>query len=293
MVGTHTPPALRRLLVAASDMCRPVACSAHEPLADPKPAAYVWCGASARPPDTAPYAAWVARIDDLERPVAREATVLLSQTAALADLVGEAFVYVPADTLPAESRPTLPFARRRLRHARGLPEVVVARGDGECWYWGDAPDPLDADLADTAAGCASAVVASGPALARALAWAAPTATDPVSAGELGAVDGTHLLVVADPADRLRHAHRLALDDATAARLGWSGYLLVRARRDVHHAAWTMLTRLGLPTRALDGALAPLEHHLDALGTPAYAPVRLRARSRTAPLPAHMPPEGAH
>jgi hypothetical protein len=286
LVGTHTPPALRRLLVAAADMCRPVACSAHEPVAAE---AYLWCGASARPPAGAPYAAWVSRVGDLESPVVRGATVLLSDTAALAGLVGDAFVYVPAEVLDPQARPTPPFVRRRLRGARGLPETVVGRGDGDCWYWGEAP--ADADLAGTVAGCASAVVAHGPALALALAWAAPTVTDPVSAGELGAVDGVHALVVADPAERHEHALRLAVDDATAARLGWAGYLLVRSRCDVHHAAWTLLTRLGVPTRAVDGALAPLEYALDALGTPAYAQVRVRARARTAPLPAHAPPEG--
>ncbi|HEX5493179.1 MAG TPA: hypothetical protein VFX70_01215, partial [Mycobacteriales bacterium] len=156
------------------------------------------------------------------------------------------------------------------------------------WYWNGSAEALPADLVGTAAGSASAVVATGSALRTALAWAAPTITDPHSAAALHAVDGVHLLVAARASARLRMAQALAGDDAWAARLGWAGRLLARDRVDVRHAAWTLLTRLGLPTHPLAGSLAGLEHELDLLGTPEYSPVRARARDLTRPLPRRSP-----
>ncbi|HEY9474155.1 MAG TPA: hypothetical protein VIS06_09930, partial [Mycobacteriales bacterium] len=85
---------------------------------------------------------------------------------------------------------------------------------------------------------------------------------------------------------------LARDDTLAARLGRAGRLLARDRIDARHAAWTMLTSLGLPTHPLAGSLAALEHELDALGTPESSPARGAARSCVAPLPSRLPADGA-
>lgn len=293
MVGMRTPRPLRSLLVAASDRCRPVVCSALEPLPDPPPDAYLWCDGSARPPGHACHAAWVRARADLRHPVAASAAALLCETPEALDAAGERGVFVPETIGAGDARPMTPFVRRRLRAARGLPDRVIARADGDAWYWDDSTVTLPADLVGTAAGTASAVVATGSALHTALAWAAPTVTDPHSAATLHAVHGVHVLIGPDPSGRMRMAQHLAGDDALAARLGWSGRLLARDRVDARHAAWTMLAMLGLPTHPLAGSLATLEHELDLLGTPEHSPVRLRARALTDPLPRRLPAEGAH
>lgn len=296
MVGMDTPPLLRGLLLAASDRCRPIACSAVEPTPEPAPPAYLWCDSSARPPDGTPYAAWVGDADALHNPVVAEATVLLCASMPLLEevreVVGDRALFVPSTNVDPDARPMTPFVRRRLRAERRLPADAIARGTGTVWYWCDAPEPLSDDLIATAAGAAAAVVASGPALATALLWAAPVATDPVSARRLGAVDGEHVLIARDPHTRLARARDLAADDATAARLGSAGRLLARERVDVAHAAWSMLARLGLPTHPLAGRRATLEHQLDLLGTPEYSSVRTRLRALVDPLPGHLSVEGA-
>jgi hypothetical protein len=293
MVGMHSPPALRSLLVTAANRCRPVACSVLEPPPEPAPAGYLWCGSSAHPPEQVPHAAWIGDPADVHHPVARTAAVLLCETTEAADTAGPRGVFVPESIGHSDARPVTPFVRRRLRAARGLPEPVVARAEDGRWYWGDSPVALPADLVDTAAGTASAVVATGPGLLVALAWAAPTVTDPGSAAALRAVDGVHLLVGSDPDERLRQARLLATDDAVAARLGRAGRLLARERIDCRHAAWVMLTGLGMPTHPLAGGLAALDHELDALGTPEGSPVRAAARACAAPLPSRLPAEGVH
>lgn len=291
MVGMDTPPALRSLLVAASDRCRPVACSAGEPDPDPMPAAYVWCGSSARPPRGIPYAAWLNTPADLELAVVRDAAVVLCPTVPLLAVADERGLFVPAAPFDGVVHPLLPFLRRRLRQARGLPDVAIAVADGQTWYWDEPPHPLPADLVDTAAGVASAVVATGSALTRALVWAAPTVTDPDSAALVGAVDGVHVLVGAEPDARRDAARMLAGDDESAARLAQAGRLLGRDRVNLGHAARTMLARLGLPAHPLAGALSGLEDELDTLTIPEYSPFRLRTRMHVAPLPRRLPDEG--
>lgn len=292
MVGMRTPPALRALLVAAADRCRPVVCPSVEPLPDPPPAAFLWCASSASPPGQARHAAWVGTLTDLNHPVVRAAEVLLCETYDVLDAAGGRGVYVPDMPRGDDARPMTPFVRRRLRTARGLPDVVIARSEDDTWYWNDSPVALPADLVPTAAGSASAVVATGSGLPTALAWAAPTVTDPDSAASLHAVDGVHVLVAADPEERMRQARLLAGDDRLAARLGRAGRLMVLDRTDARHAAWTMLASLGLPTHPLAGSMSTLEHALDVLGTPEYSPVRLGARALADPLPRRPSVEGA-
>jgi hypothetical protein len=310
LVGMRAPPLLRALLVAATDWCYPVACSALEPAPTPSPAAYLWCGGSTRLPAGARYAAWVHHPRDLDHPVARDARVLLCDTVAAAERAGDLGVFVPSIVVDPQARPMLPFARRRLRQARGLPGTVVVRNEADRWYWGECPDPLDRDpldpdpldpgpvdpdpldpdpldpdLVGTALGCASAVVATTPTgLAAALAWAAAIVTDQRSAAELGARDQEHALVGSGPTARRALAQDLAADDTRAAHLGWSGWLLARRRADIRHSAWTMTRRLGMAAHPAAGRLNRLEDELDLLGTPRPSSTRARAASFVAPLP---------
>src|SRR6266568_2170613 len=138
MIGTDPPPVLRALLVAAADRCFPVTCSVVEPLPTPVPVAYLWCGGSARPPAGAPYAAWAGHPGDLEHPVVRGAVAQLTDTPHVVELAGDRGVFVPAIVVAPQARPVSPFVRRRLRRARGLADVALARSEDENWYWADS-----------------------------------------------------------------------------------------------------------------------------------------------------------
>jgi hypothetical protein len=125
------------------------------------------------------------------------------------------------------------------------------------------------------------VVATADDLWTALAWAAPTVTDPATARRFALVPGEDVLVDGDPAARRRLAAALADDDVQAARLARKGWQAARARRPEVVAA-NLCRRLGIdpPARSTSGLTAAL----DELGTPADSLVRRRARAATATLP---------
>jgi hypothetical protein len=291
LVGVEPPEALRRVLREVADRVRLV--DGLRPADDgPAPQTFLWYADPTRPPAGSVYAVWVSQAADLETDLASSAAVLLTDQPAVATLAGPAALLVPADRpLAAPARPILPFVRRRLRHARGLPATVIARGDGLSWYWqvgdpngGGTPDPLPPELADTAAATASAVVATGPALLTALAWGSPTVTDPGSAAQVGAVDGVHVVVVADPDRRHAAALDLAADDARSARIAWQGRQLVERRHDLHWTARELLRRLDLPQHPAGRLGGVARDRLEELDTPPDSPARWRIESLVAALP---------
>lgn len=291
LLGVQTPKPLRSLLVAMSDRCRPVTCSAIEATPHPPPVAYLWCGSTTPPPADVPYGAWVCEPGDLTGPIADNATVLLCETWQLAESAGARGLMIPPQQWNRETQPMLPFIRRRLRQVRGLGETTLATGNESGWNWDQDPELLPEDLVDTAAGSAAAVIATGPALGVSLGWAAPTVTDPGSAAAIGAIDGTHVLVAPDHDRRVKLASDLAKNEALSARLSWAGWLLHRSQTDVKFAADEVLRRLGIAAHPVAGMLATLEDQFDVLGTPPDAHARWRLQSLVASLPGHPHPEG--
>jgi hypothetical protein len=300
LVGVEPPDALRRLLREVADRVRLV--DGLRPADDgPAPHAFLWYADPTEPPAGSANAVWVSRPEDLDAGIVGTAAVLLSDQPVVADLAGPHALLVPPDLAAPARRPILPFVRRRLRHARGLPATVIVRGDGSTWTWqaGDAPghgdsadpapadaaDPVPAELADTATAVASAVIATGPALLTALAWGSPTVTDPASAAQVGATDRVHVVVVADPERRRAAALGLAADDALAAHLGWQGRLLVERRHDLRWTARETLRRLGLRQHPAGGQGGVARDRLEELNTPPDSPARWRIESLVA-LPGH-------
>jgi glycosyltransferase involved in cell wall biosynthesis len=172
--------------------------------------------------------------------------------------------------------------RRRLRWARGLPEAAVLEQAEDGWRWPGRADPLADDLVPTAMACASAVAVTEPArLLEAMAWGAPTVSDPASARRVGAVAGTHVLVGADADERRRLATELAADQALASRLSWAGRRLVEWRHDAGRAAMRLVELLGLRPTLPEGAFAPARLQLGLLGTPSDANITSRFAEATA------------
>ena len=292
LVGVEPPEALRRLLSEVADRVRLV--DGLRPADDgPAPRAFLWYDDPTPPPPGSAHAVWVSRTEELDSGPAGSATLLLCDQPAIAEMAGPRALLVPPERPVPVGRPILPFVRRRLRHARGLPATVIARGDAVQWTWqpGDAAEPREAEslppeLADTAAAVASAVIATGPALLTALAWASPTVTDPSSAAQVGAVDGVHVVVVADPDRRHAAALDLAADDAVAARVAWRGRRLVEERHDLRWTARELLRRLDLPQHPAGGLGGVARDRLEELDTPSDSPARWRIESLITALPGH-------
>lgn len=150
-----------------------------------------------------------------------------------------------------EYPPMAPVIRSRWRARLGLPQEMVVNAS-------EVPD----HLLPTALALASVVVATGPRLVEALAWAAPCVTDVASAAAVGAQNGD-VAVGADPAD-------IAGDHARAAALSAAGRRLAERRLDRHAAARKVAAALGLLTPA-----GPAQRVLDDFYTPAFSAVRRR------------------
>jgi hypothetical protein len=172
-----------------------------------------------------------------------------------------------------EARPYAPYPRDRIRRARGLPEAVVGEvGAGELVWDSSVVDPK---FRSTILVTASAVVADRSAVVEALAYGAPTVTDPATAAAIGAVPGEHLLVGSDVEQRRALAAGLALDMATAARLSWAGRRLFEEAFSVTHLIRRVERAAVRPAGPADRIAAVL----DDLGTPTEAPIRRRATER--------------
>jgi hypothetical protein len=129
------------------------------------------------------------------------------------------------------------------------------------------------------------VVVDRTAVLAALAYGAPTVTDPATATEIGAVADRHLLVGADAEERRSLAAALAADMATAARLSWAGRRLFEESFSVTH----LLRRVERAALRPHGPADRISRVLDDLGTPGDAPIRGRAAHRlTLPRPSGAP-----
>lgn len=265
-----SPPAFVSLVRALAAWCRPQAAAP----ADGSPVA--WLASSPDCPGLAdvaatgrPYAVWV---DDSD---AREQAAGLSPSPRVLvtgdpEVTG-ASVLFPRDGVDLRAYvPFAPVIRGRWRSRLGLPAtlVVTARGDG--------PASLPDDLLPTAMALASVVVATGPRLAEALAWASPCVTDAVSAGALGAGDDDVVIGATAALERL--AVEVAADDGRAAALSGAGRRLVERRADHHRPARRVAEALGLVGRGAHVASRSTGRVLDALGTPAASRLRPRVES---------------
>jgi hypothetical protein len=273
------PETLVPLLVALYRWCVP---STIEPGA-PEPAAVMATVSSARRvPPGRPLALWVASAAEATSAEAGRAAAIVAADPATVEAAGERGVLAATGSHAADRAPVSPFVRRRMRWARGLPEVAVLEQDGGGWRFTGLDDPVADDLVTTAMACASAVAVAEPArLLEAMAWAAPCVSDPGSAEPAGAVDGTHVLVAADPAERRRLAADLAADQSLAARLSWAGRRLVERRHDASRAAMRLVELLGLRPTLPGGAFAQARLQLGLLGTPTDATIAARFAEATA------------
>jgi hypothetical protein len=272
------PPSLVPLLAALFRWCVPATLDAA---AGPPAAVLTTAASVGRVPDGPPVALWAASVEEAGSAAAGRAAAIVSDQPPVVDAAGDRGVLAPAGDHAAGRRPVSPFVRERLRRARGLPEVALLEQADRGWRFTDRPDPLDDDLVATAMGCASAVAVREPArLLEALAWGAPCASHPDAADQVGAVAGTHLLVAAGPAERLRLAGALAADPDLAAQLSWAGRRLVETRHDAASAAVRLAGLLRLRPSLPEGALATARLQLSLLGTPTDAKIAHRFTAAT-------------
>lgn len=238
----------------------------------------------------APVAVWIADEADVARPLAQHATVLITDSAELAEVAGARGVLV-GNRAVGHAVPVSPWVRSRVRAARGLPDVLVVRLSAEerLRYVGVAAADLERvqtvelphEALPSACAAASAVIATEPhALYSALSWAAPTVTDPLTAAALGVRDGVETVVAAGRESQLAAARDLAGDVRRAGAMGWAGRLFAE-RRDPEFAARAVLGRLF--GKVDTDARTILRDTLDELNTPTDAAIRSRAAAFTAVL----------
>ena len=272
--------ALVPLLVALFRWCVP---ATLDPATDRPAALLAVPAALGRAPQGLPTALWVGA-GEADAAAAAGAAAIVSDEPAVVAAAGPRGVLATGERHARGRRPVSPFVRERLRRFRGLPPVAVLEQAEDGWRWPGLPEPLGPDLAETALACASAVVVTEPAaLLAALAWAAPCVTDAAAAAEAGAVDGEHLLVGADAAERRARGAALAADAALASQLSWAGRRLVERRHDTDCAALRLAELLALRPSLPERALAPARLQLDLLGTPADARIRERFAAAIARL----------
>jgi hypothetical protein len=255
------PAALAPLLAALSTHCRPVA-----EVGRGATAALLAAPGLPRPPG-ARCAVWVRAVEGLGE-IGPDDVVLATDAAVLRRAGRRAHV-VPRSGAAAGAAPVTPFVRRRLRAARGLPEVAVVVADQRGWTW--SGQPLADTRRDTALGLASAGALTDPAaVVRALAWGLPTVVpDHATAVALGVRAGDQVLVGADPAPAIA---RLVADDRLATGLSGRGQQWAHLHHDPPASAAALAGRLGLVGPGPVGVSSAL---LDELGTPAGARIRER------------------
>ena len=282
-VGAPAPMALRRLLEAlAMDHELRDATTAG------RPDAAIWHDDPVDPPEGVPVAAWMSGPQALSHPVLRRAGALLTDQERLRDVDPRVVVLLEREPGVPVARPVSPFVRRRLRRGRDLGSAPVGWGSELGWSWAPALGAngveVDGEAAQASIACAAAVIAVGTAVVPALAWAAPTVTDPASAVALGARHEEQVLIGADGQARESQAQRLICDDRLAARLGWAGRLLYERRCTQVDAVRRVLSALALGSTTDLGVRGGLEARLGELGTPGDARVRDRVATMTAGFP---------
>jgi glycosyltransferase involved in cell wall biosynthesis len=273
------PETLVPLLVALYRWCVPSTIEA----AAPEPAAVMaTVSSAARVPAGRPLALWVGSAAEAGSAAAGRAAAIVADDPAIVDAVGDRGVLAPTGNHAAGRAVVSPFVRRRVRWARGLPEVAVLEQGDDGWRWPGVAQPLADDLVPTAMACASAVAVAEPArLLEAMAWGAPCVSGPEAARQVGAAADTHVLVDADPARRRRLADELAADRSLASRLSWAGRRLVERRHDAGRAAMALVELLGLRPTLPEGAFASARLQLSLLGTPSGATIAGRFAEATA------------
>jgi hypothetical protein len=219
---------------------------------------------------------WADSVDQLELPSVQSADVVISADPEVLTASGRRGLFPGDGQAALLGTPMGPVVRSRLRAARGLPALAVVEYSPPHWLWEQRSTPLEPDLIDTALGCASAVIATGNGLLRALAWGAPSVTDEDTAIEFGATCGVEVVVADTPEERRRQAHQLAEDPVRAARLSWAGRMLIERRHDSRLAAAALIRRLGLGAASSLSGHLPLALRLSELGTPAGSDVVARA-----------------
>jgi hypothetical protein len=273
------PASLAPLLAAMYRWCVP---AAIDPAAGEPAAVVATVGSAGRVPEGRPMALWARSLEEAGSEVAARAAAIVADEPAVVDAAGARGVLAPASDHVRGRRPVSPFVRERLRRARGLPEVAVLEQADDGWRWPDLPDPLADDLIETAMACASAVAVREPApLLAALAWGAPCVSAPDAAAQVGAVEGTHVLVGQEAGERRELAARLSLEPELASRLGWAGRRLVETRHDAVRAAMRLAELLGLRPSPPEGATASARLQLGLLGASNDAKIARRFAEATA------------
>jgi hypothetical protein len=277
-VGTEVPASLATVLSAVSAWADVVAASVQEPLPEGMRAHLYTSDVLPRRP-VAPYAVW--RVPG-GKPVDTPGVVVLGEAGTPETAPGDLTVCLLP--WPEHSRLLLPFTRSRYRLLRDLPEtlVAVATPGGVTWSSGGTPRRAPEGTWPTLAALASAVVARGDLVWDALAWGAPTVTDPETAQRLSLTPDEHVLVADDPTERRSLSLALASDECRAAGLGRRGWSATRVRRP-ERVAQELCRRLGLTPPEVHGP-SGLRDALDALGAPHDSLIRRRAREAVAPLP---------
>jgi hypothetical protein len=143
-----------------------------------------------------------------------------------------------------------PFVRQRWRKRLGFPEV---------WLHVPAENNMPVHLNATALALASAAVVPADSLLLSLSLGTPSITDEAAASELGAEDGTHLML-ATPEEAVDLAQAVAGDSRLAAKLSWSGRRLVEAKYDSTRILGGLAKKLGL----VGEPVSPLERLADSL-----------------------------
>jgi hypothetical protein len=270
---------LAPLLAAMYRWCVP---AAIDPAAGEPAAVVATVSSAGRVPEGRPMALWTRSVEEARSQVAALAAAIVSDEPSVVDAAGGRGVLATAGDHACGRRPVSPFVRERLRRARDLPEVAVLEQADDGWRWPGLPDPLADDLVETAMACASAVAVREPArLLAALAWGAPCVCTPDAAAQVGAVDGTHLLVAQEAGERPELAARLSLKPGLASRLGWAGRRLVEARHDAARAAMRLAELLRLRPSLPEGATASARLQLSLLGAPNDAKIASRFAEATA------------
>ena len=271
-----SPPAFVALVHALGAWC-----GARAALAD-HASPVAWLASSPACPGLArvattgrPYAVWVDDRQAMERAAALTPSPRIVVTAdpVLAAVDGRTSLFPEHGLDLRDYRPIAPVIRGRWRSRLGLPPTLIVTA------FAGSPGVLPQDLLPTALALASVVVATGPHLAEALAWAAPCVTDARSAAALGAGRGD--VVVGAPSARAGLAVQVAADDGSAAALSGAGRRLVERRADRHRPARQVAEALGLVGGSCHVAARSTARVLDGLGTPEPSPVRRRVEALVA------------
>lgn len=243
-VGPEPPVPLVRLLVEMRVWCAPRAAEPDLPadawLATSPDAAGVELAAATR----GPLAVWCDDAGQLGRVEALRPALVLTSDVEIVERVGAVQVSSDPDA-PADRIAVIPpFVRERIRRRAGLPARLVTDLTS-----GLVPEAL----VPAALAVCSACVVTGARLHDAMAWGAPTVTDPDSAAAAGVHHGQEVLV-GSASEHADLAGNLSRDAVLAARLSLGARRFAEAR-SMKRVAALVAERLEL-IRAPAAAIGP-------------------------------------